>query len=225
MWTQLSDFLLICFSGANLPASVLLVGMILYCLLAIVVGLDFDLGIDVDVDLDVDADADFDVDADPSVGSTLGLGFVVLRFFNIGRVPLMMWAGVFTLSYWLVSMLFDRLVDDRACREQLFYAAQYAIRNLAVAVVATKIFTHPLRDRFSAKEPNRLVDLMGQQCAITTTEVTDSFGQAEYTTEATPLRLNVRAKETPLSKGDIAVIVGYDKEKRVYFVKKADLGE
>ena len=223
MWTEASDFLLICFSGANLPASVLLVAMILYCLVAIVVGLDFDLGID--VDLDIDADADFDIDADPSVGSTLGLGFVVLRFFNIGRVPLMMWGAMFAVCYWMISMAFDRLVDDRECREQLFYAVQYGIRNLAVAMVATKIFTHPLRDRFSAKEPNRLVDLMGQQCAITTTEVTDSFGQAEYTTEATPLRLNVRAKETPLSKGDIAVIVGYDKEKRVYFVKKADLGE
>ena len=225
MWTEASDFLLICFSGANLPASVLLVAMILYCLVAIVVGLDFDLGIDVDVDLDIDADADFDIDADPSVGSTLGLGFVVLRFFNIGRVPLMMWGAMFAVCYWMISMAFDRLVDDRECREQLLYAVQYGIRNLALAVVATKIFTHPLRDRFAAKEPNRVVDLMGQECVIKTTEVSDSFGQAEYTTEASPLLLNVRAKEAPLSKGDVAVIVGFDKEKSVYFVRKADSGE
>jgi hypothetical protein len=223
MWTQASDFLLICFSGANLPACILLVGVILYSLIGIIVGLDFDLGVDVDVD--IDADADFDVDADPSFGSTLGLGFVVLRFFNIGRVPLMIWAGVFAICYWMISIAFDRFVDDRACREQLLYAVQYGVRNLAVAVVVTKIFTHPLRDRFAFKEPNRLVDLMGQQCTITTSTVTDSFGQAEYKTEATPLRLNVRAKEAPLSKGDTAVIVGFDKEKSVYFVEKADSGE
>jgi hypothetical protein len=137
----------------------------------------------------------------------------------------MIWGGVFTLSFWTVSILFDRLVDDRECREQLFYAVQYAVRNLAVAVVATKIFTHPLRDKFAAREPNRAVDLIGQECTVTTSEVTDSFGQAEYAAEAAPLRLNVRTKEGPLSKGDIAVIVGFDKEKNIYFVRKADSGE
>jgi hypothetical protein len=137
----------------------------------------------------------------------------------------MVWAGVFVLSFWLVSMLFDRLVDDRGHREELMYAAQYTVRNLAVAVIATKIFTHPLRDRFLAKGPNRAADLMGKQCTITTSEVTDSFGQAEYAAEAAPLRLNVRARGAPLSKGETAVIVGFDRGKNIYFVRKADSGE
>jgi hypothetical protein len=122
--------------------------------------------------------------------------------------------------------LLDRLVDNPEYRETLFYAIQFGIRNLAVSLVATKILTHPLRDKFDVKEPNRVQDLLGRECIITTSEVTDSFGQAEVAAEGAPLRLNVRTQETSrdtlLTKGDIAVLVGFDKEKSVYFVGKPE---
>jgi hypothetical protein len=220
MWAEITAFLQVCFSGACLPASILLLVMIFYWLVAILVGLDIDLGLDVDLDVDADVDADVDVDTD--VGSSVGIGFVVLRFFNIGRVPIMVWLGVFGLSYWLVSLLFDRLLDNPEYREQLFYAVQYGVRNFFVGAIATKFFTHPLRDKFEPKEPNRAEKLIGRECKITTSEVTESFGQAEVAAEAAPLRLNVRSQETPLVKGDRAVIVGFDTEKNVYFVRKAD---
>lgn len=211
MMAEVTDYLQICFSGANLPASSLLVAVMCYWLLAILAGLDLDF-----------LDFDLDMDAEPDLSSVVGLGFVVFRFVNIGRVPMMIWMSVFTVIYWFVSMLLDRLLDDPDHRETLFYAVQYGVRNFAIAVVLTKIFTQPLRDKFDAKEPNRSEDLIGQECVITTSEVTESFGQARYKTEAAPLLLNVRTREKPLAKGDVAVIVDHDAEENVYFVTKAN---
>jgi len=208
---MISDYLQVCFSGANLPASILLVLVMFYWLMVILAGLDFDF-----------FDFDFDMDAEPDFESALSFGFVVLRFLNIGRVPIMIWTSTFALTFWLLSMLLDRLLDNPEHREAIFNAVQYGIRNFAIAILLTKVFTQPLRDKFDAKEPNRVEDLIGMHCSITTTEVTESFGQAEYRTEAAPLLLNVRTRETPLAKGDQAVIVDHDAEENVYFVTKVN---
>ncbi len=208
------DYLEVCFSGANLPATALMIVAIMYWLLAIISGLDLDF---LDIDLDLDGEGD--------LGEVAGIGVVVLRFLNIGTVPLVIWGSLFAISWWMVSMLLDRMLDNvyhPELRETWFYAIQWTIRNLAIAIVLTKIFTQPLRGKFDAEEPHPAEDLLGQQCRVITSEVTDRFGQAEYPTEAAPLKINVRTREaTPLGKGDIAVIVEFDPEKNIYFVERA----
>lgn len=207
MMDQVTDYLQICFSGANLPASCLLVAVMCYWLLAILAGLDLDF-----------LDFDLDMDAEPDFTSGVGLGLVVFRFLNIGRVPIMIWMSIFTVCYWLLSMLLDRLMDHPEYRETFFYAVQYGVRNFALSLVLVKIFTHPLRDKFDAEEPHLVQDMIGRECVVTTSEVTQTFGQAKYETEAAPLLLNVRTREKPLAKGDLAVIVDHDAEENIYFV-------
>lgn len=222
MMAEVTEYLQLCFSGANLPASALLVLVMFYWLMLILAGLDLDfLDIDLDVDGDADLDMDMDgVDADGHLADTLGLGLVVLRFLNIGRVPIMVWVSIFAIAYWLLSVILDRFLDNPDHRIELLYAAQYGVRNFAIAVVLTKIFTQPLRGKFDPSEPNKVEDMIGTECVVTTTEVNKSFGQARYETEAAPLLLNVRTREKPLAKGDLAVIVDHDAEENVYFVTR-----
>ncbi|MCL4201806.1 MAG: hypothetical protein KJ000_04885 [Pirellulaceae bacterium] len=207
------DYLGVCFSGANLPASVVLLVAIMYWLLAIVAGLDLDF---LDFDLNMDGQAD--------LGEVTGMGVVILRFLNIGLVPLVIWGSILAINWWMVSMLLDRLLDNvyhAEQREVWFNAVQWTIRNLAIAVVLTKIFTQPLRGKFDAEEPNTAADLIGRTCRIVNSEVTERFGQAEYATEAAPLILNVRTRGTALlNKGDTAVIVDFDPERNIFFVEK-----
>jgi hypothetical protein len=109
----------------------------------------------------------------------------------------------------------DRLLDNvyhPELRETWFYAIQWTIRNFAIALVLTKLFTQPLRGKFDAEEPNAAADLIGQSCRIVTSEVNERFGQAEYATEGAPLKLNVRTRRAELTKGDAAVIVDFDPE-------------
>jgi hypothetical protein len=92
---------------------------------------------------------------------------------------------------------------------------------LALAVLLTKLLTQPLRGRFEGKEALAAAEMIGQCCRITTSEVTEKFGQAEYKSEGAPLLIHVRTRvPTSLTKGDVAMLVDYDTETHVYFVEK-----
>lgn len=206
-----ADYLQVCFSGANLPATALLILASLYWLSAIVAGLDLEL---LHFDLGGEGDAD--------VGDSLGIGAIILRSLNIGRVPSVIWGSVFALTWWLVSVLLDRLVDNPQLREQWFVAAQYAIRNAAIAIALTKLITQPLRGKFDADEPHPVEQMLGRQCRVTSSEVTERFGQAEFVTGAAPLRIHVRTRGgDPLLKGDAARIVAFDTQRHLYYVERA----
>lgn len=206
----MQEFVNACFSGPALPASILLILVSIYWLFVIVGALDFDL-------FDFDFDADMDAD-----GEVLSVGFVTLRFLNLGEVPLMLWMSVFALSLWTLTMGLAAYFEPAESAHAFWPSALVFARNAGVAVLLTKLITQPLRGRFDPVEPNRAKDLIGRICTITTSEVSQTAGQARYETEAAPLLLNVRSGEGTLARGDLAEIIDYDTEQHVYFVRSAN---
>ena len=90
------EFLETSFSGTSMPASLFLSLVLVYWLFVILGALDLEL---FDFDLDVDADVD--------LGSVLNVGLVPVRFLNLGRVPLMLWVSLFSLSWWGLSLVIN----------------------------------------------------------------------------------------------------------------------
>lgn len=199
-----------CFSWPTFPATVLLLLVTGYWLFVMLGALDFEL-------FDLDLDLDFDADLDASI---LQVGFIPLKWLNIGSVPTMLWVSVFAISGWMVS----RLWNSPAPHETFEWAAdgQAILRDMGIAVFITKCLTQPLRGRFDPKPVNRAKDIIGGICKVTTSEVTESFGEAEYSTDGAPLKLRVRAEESDLTRGDEAVIVGFHREQNVYLIKRAE---
>jgi len=191
------------FSWPALPASVLMLLCFAYWLMVMLGAMDIEM-----FDLDLDFEADGDV---------MSAGFVALKFLNIGDMPLMLWASIFSLSFWSSTMLIDLpILEAEAAPSDVL---PVIARNLGIALVLTKLGTQPLRGRFVPTEPNRLEDLIGQTCVITTSEATAEFGQAEFNTEAAPLLLNVRTIDGSIAKGQLAEIVDMAAEKNIYLVK------
>ncbi len=199
------EFIDACFAGSHLPATVLMLVLTFYWLTVIVGVLDFDL-------------FDFDFEMDMDTGSIVDLGFIPLRFLNLGDVPLMLWLSTFGINFWLLSMVIDQSVAN----ETTLMAVQAIARNVGISVLLTKVITNPLRGKFVHVEPNRVEDLIGNTCVITTIEATTEFGQAEYKTESAPLLLNIRLTEGTLGKGDLAEIVDYDSNQHIYYIKRAN---
>jgi len=201
-----------CFSWPSLPATVLLLLVCGYWCLVILGALDMDV---LDFDLDIDLDADVDA-------SILQVGFIPLKWLNIGSVPTMLWLSVFSLTGWMAS----RLMNSPTSHVNLELATDglAILRDMGIAVFLTKCLTQPLRGRFDPKEVNLAKDLIGGICKVTTSEVTESFGEAEYSTDGAPLKLRVRVEETNLVCGDEAVIVGFQREQNVYLIKRAETG-
>lgn len=202
----MSHFFDLLFAAPTLPGTVLLGVCLAYWLLLIVGAVGLDL---MHIDLDLDADAS----ADTGHGSW---GMVAFKFLNINDVPFMIWLSLFAISYVTIATtaIAVRPVDD-----DFGTVAAVIACSAAVALLATKVLTQPLRGKFDTVEPNVAETLIGRTCVITTTEVSDRFGQARVESNAAPLLLNVRALPGTLSKNDVAMISGYDRDRDVFHVE------
>ncbi len=228
-------------AALNFPTVIFtgLLGLVLvFWLLVLAAGVDTDSldfhadGADLHVDgadLHVDgADATPDLHADGHgagaaglIGGAKGLSGAVFDLLNIGKVPVSIVGSVAILSSWFGSMLLElygrpvlgaagaSLVAGLAC---LLFAG---LGGLALGALATR----PMRGIFKHQTVHGQHALIGQVCTILTSKVTGSFGQAELKTNAAPLVLPVRcAHENGLTKGQHAVIAGYDPKTQTYLV-------
>ena len=208
---QVAEYFEQCFTMPVLPATVLMMLIVSYGFLVILGALDFEL---FDFDLDVDADAD--------IGAFTSVGFVTLKFFNIGEVPVMIWVSIYGLAWWTISLLLLLVFDQTSVDSN---ATLLVVRNIAASVLLTKFVTAPLA-KFFAKPPRfRPEDLIGRECEISTFEATAEFGQAKCQTEAAPLildvKLDVKTSVVKLTKGERAFIVDYDSEQKIHYVVAA----
>ena len=241
------EFLQLCFAPVNVPFTILLAGVFCYWILFIAgaVGLDLfdadvDMDTDVDMDLDVDADVDVsadvdvdgdvdasgDLDADSDSGVSItkgGMVISVLRFFNVGDVPVMVVVSAFACSMWAVSVLSSHYLNPRL---SMLVALAWFVPNLLLGLLLTKAMTTPFRFIFrhanlGIEAPTKIV---GKTCMIATSSVTPKFGQAQIEQEGAPITLNVRCREGALlSKGDEALIIEHNEDNDTYVVIPFDL--
>lgn len=196
------------FEMPTLPFTILAGVVSIYWLLMIIGALDLDF-------LDFDLGTDIDVDVN---GSWLDWGLVGLRWFNLGDVPLMVWVSIFDFAALGTSLYFDQGMSG-AEPQQL---AAAILRSVGVGLLAAKVVTQPLKGKLKIVEPNRVEDLLGRTCVVTTVEATEEYGQAQCRAEGAPLLLNIKTTDGPHPKGTVVEIVDYEPRERVYFVRGVD---
>lgn len=189
----------------TLPATVLVAICVLYWLFVIIGVLDFDL---------LDFDLDFEVGGNgPSI---LDFGFIGLKFLNLGEVPVMVWMSIFSLSMWMLSINFDSGVEIQSAMDYL----PLFLRNLGISLVVTKLITQPFKGYFQFTPPNQIETLLGKSCYVTSSSVTEKFGQAELETEGAPLKLHIRSEDETIQKGDLVRLTDYNQETQAFYVVK-----
>jgi hypothetical protein len=202
----MSHFIDLLFAAPTLPGTVLLAVCLAYWLMLIVGAVGLDL---LHIDLDMDADSS-------AHGGHGGWGMVAFKFLNINDVPFMIWLSLFAISYVTIA---TSAIAIRPVADDFGAVAAVIACSGAVALLATKVLTQPLRGKFDTVEPNVAETLIGRTCVITTTEVSDRFGQARVESNGAPLLLNVRAQPGTLTKNDVASIAGYDRDRDVFHVE------
>ena len=220
------------FSGVNIIPTVLLLLILIYWIFVIIGAMDVDtisVDVDADVDLDldaeveVDADLDTDVDADSDV-NTHGVGSVaflnsILAFFNLGKIPFMVWLSFLVIPMWMISILFNHYLGNTS----MLLALVALIPNLIVSLLISKILTNPIaivfRKMSESEEDN--FRYKGKICEIMMPVSSKRFGQAEINREGTIYRVNVLTskEDVTLDKGDTALIIEYMKDKKCYLVE------
>ena len=193
------------------------------------IDLDVDAGVDLDADVDGDLDADVDteVDADSEVhtGGRSSMFISLLKFLDVGDVPLMVLLTALVASNWAVAILCSYYFNPAG---SILVAVLFFIPDFLVSLLLTKIVTTPARYLFknTSMGIEKPTKILGKTCTVTTSNVTEKFGQAEIRLDdAAPITLNVRCLEgrKPLSKGDEALILELVEDKGTYIVVPFDL--
>jgi hypothetical protein len=197
--------------------------------------LDMDAGGHVDLDagghadVDVDAQLDHDVDLDTMhhhvEGHHSAHGHTdsgswwhgALKFVNLGEVPAMVVLSVLILSLWTFGIVANAYWTGGSH----VLAALFLALNFVASAFVTRYVTLPLKPLFRLlnKQYDEPVKIVGQHCRIITSEATGDFGQAEVPTKGSPILINVRVlHDGILARGDLAVVVREDEERRIFFI-------
>lgn len=196
------------FTPTVMPATILLLVVAVYWIVAVIGGLGLDA-----FDVNVDFDADFD--ADSTFDTIMSAGAMTLRFLNIGQLPINLWGSVFAIAFWTISMLWRSPEEATS----VLAIVSVIVRNGALALLPTKLLTQPLRGKFEPIEPALPEDLIDSVGIVTTAEATPRGGQARFDSAASPLLLNVRSAQTVVAKGEQVRIVDYDPAAHVYIIE------
>jgi hypothetical protein len=191
----------------NFPATMLL-GMVFIYWMMVILGA---LGVD-----SLDLDADLDADASPSGGPWMAL----FKFFHLGDVPITLFISVFAFSYWFITIVCNHYINPEWSWLVAFYCF---VPCLILSLALTKLVVAPTAPFFRKlnAEGNQNTNLLGKLAMVSTSEVTDSFGQVSIQQEGPPIVLNVRCHGARLIKGEIVELISYDTESNTYLVRLA----
>lgn len=206
---------------ANLLPTALLVFVLLYWLTVIVGVLDFK-----SLDLDIDHDTDLHHYGHLPTSEGVGVSWLnhALAFFNLGRVPLMVFLSLVVLPWWVGSILINYYLGTSSWLMGVALLVPLLLASLLVA----KVLTTPFVRLFASleKDHDAGVRPVGKVCTVLLPASSEQMGQASVSLRSgAPLMLNVRAASpaTELRKGDSALVIDYDERRRCYLIEPYEL--
>jgi Protein of unknown function (DUF1449) len=195
------------FSSVNILPTAFLVFVLLYWVAVIFGMLDLDF-------LDLDAGAGGDGEGISAIAWLNG----ALAFFNLGKVPLMVFLTFWALPFWVISILANYYLNNN----YELLGLLYLVPSLLVALFVAKILTAPFVKLFAAleKEHESAVTIIGQVCTVLLPANATDLGQATVKTSGAPLLLNVKTSQgNSLKKGETALVIAYDAENKLYLIE------
>ena len=189
------------------------------------VDMDADVDIDADMDVDIDADVDMDADVDVDTGTQTPSFGDVFGFLNVGRVPLMIVLMSLFVTWGISGLIANALLNIPEAPNRVwvsciiaFFCAFLGTRYISIAL--SKLF--PESERAISD-----VQLLGLRGRVISGQITTTFGTARVQVPDGPeLTVSCRAKsdeDTPI-KGDTVVLINYDRTKRIFDVRKSEMG-
>ena len=209
------------FSLINIIPTILLMLIVIYWITVFVGLLDISF-LDFDVDMDVDADIDIDADVDTETGVSISgvPNFFVksLVFFNIGKVPFMIFLSVFAISLWLFTILTNYYLNT----DSVLISFAYAVPIFIVSMFFAKIITQPLAKMFHNIDqatglPEEFTGKIGKARINLDAKYN---GQIEILRDGSTAILSARTTKGKIATGKSVLIIDYIEEGKYYIVEE-----
>ncbi len=191
-------------TGANIIPTALLFVVVVYWVTVLLGLVDLDM---FDLDLDMDAD-----------GSGVEWLSNSLRFFNLGRIPLMVFLTFLVLPLWWFCIVVNDLLGFESFLPGLLTLGA----GFWVCMFIAKVLTIPFVKLFEKMEQEKNVSIIGKICTLQSSLHEGRIGQAfvEQKGNGAPLILMVCSKPgTTVQNGETALVLEYQPDKRCYLVE------
>lgn len=198
------------FQTVNLPATLLLLLVLIYWLTVIFGVMDLS---SLDVDLP---------ETEVEAGADGGVFQAFLEYFNIRYVPVSIMISLYALSFWVISMVANEYVNP--IKSGLIGLVIFLV-NIPVSAHVAKWAGAPLVPLFRGmrKEVSGKRKMIGCRVVVTSSKADADFGQAEISGDGPPITLSVRTEGEVIPKGVEAVILSYQEEANVYTITSMEI--
>jgi hypothetical protein len=175
----------------------------------------------IDVDVDVDSDVDIDADTDVTGGTEAGVAWLnkVLYFFNLGRIPFMLWLTIVGGLAWVGVITINYVLGNTSF---LLGLAFFLVAFIAALFVA-KPLTFPLVKMFDALEKSDgLKSVVGQMAEVVYPDKDGKPGEVEINHEGSRIRIFAlpSSAEIKLKRNQrVLVIAPSDQDPQIYLVE------
>jgi len=212
----MNEFLHLMFSPQNVIGTLLLSFCVLYWLIVIVGIIDLDL-----FDFELEVDVDSDVDVSSTDGNVAWLN-KILVFFNLGKIPFMVWLTFLSFPLWFLLMI----VNNAFGNTSFLISVLFFIPLIIVSAIIAKPLTYPFVKVFAVLDKeNKPKDLLGKVGRVVLAGNKERKGQVEVSYEGSSIRVYVwpSSKEIKLTKNETVLIIQKSEtEEQVYIVEPYD---
>jgi hypothetical protein len=206
------------FESVNIFPSLLIIITVLYWAAVFLGALDMGF-LDFDLEADYETDVQIDIDLDADVDASGGWFQEFLSFFNLGKVPFMVFFSAFSVGFWLIAMNVNHYFGITS----MLIAGVFYIPAIIVALFTSKIITWPLVPVFRSltKEGVSKQDLAGTVCGVTIGFAQGNMGQIIIKKDGHTYTMNARTRNTKvLKKGSQGIVVEYIESGDYYIVEE-----
>ena len=207
-------------AGANVIPTLLLIFIMFYWLTVLIGAIDMD-AFDIDLDMDADVDAGTDLGDGHAEGGLEWLNSL-LRFFNLGRIPLMVFLTFLILPLWLFCII----VNDFFGFHGLLPGLLTLVVGFWVCLFVAKVLTMPFVKLFDKLDEDKNYSAIGKICVLKSSIAAGRLGQAEVIRDGggAPIILTVCApKGVDLSRGERALVLEHQPDRSCYLVEPFSL--
>jgi len=214
------ELLNIIFSGVNFFPTLLFALVIGYWVVVLIGALDTDfLDFDVDIDLDLEADFSSEIEVEGNPGSNLFALNKLLSFFNLGKIPFMVFLTFLAIPMWFLSIMGNHLLGNTSIIISLFLLIPIFIISLFIA----KIFTIPFVKLFAVLEKESFEDeIIGAVGDVRLAANSDKKGKADVMVGDSFFTIFIKTHESAetVKKADKILVLDHIKKGNYYLVEK-----
>jgi hypothetical protein len=209
---------------------------ILYWLVTMFSGLDFDVDIDLDLDIDVDADfeatlesANLDFEDVSNVQierehivkkkrEPLKWWQVVLVYFNFVGLPFMFALTCWIFIWWMITVSVTTITNSYNSSLGVYFMLLAIIPSLFI----NKIFTIPFKRFFKnfSKDGDAPIEIIGRRGICLSKIKDDKMGSAEVVVDNTPLAIYIKSLSgVQIDYKEPILIIKQSKDKNYYYAQ------